>query len=108
MRRPASESPYSRGVIGTLAQSAETKRELFGSAAQLWLILAVIGVMILAMTGMVLYRHHLRMREAADGARKRKPIVDAWEEAGRRARPFPRDDELDVPDEGEPGDRGGA
>lgn len=87
-----------------IAQATEpaTRRELFGSAAQLWLILAVLGLVVFLMTGMVLYRHHRRMRDREDLAKKRKPIVDAWEEAGRRAQPLPREDgeEVDEPDEG--------
>ncbi len=75
-----------------LTQGAETKRELFSSAAQLWFILAVIGVTVLVMTGMVLYRHHRRLRERMEPEPKRGPILDAWVEAGRRARPLPRDE----------------
>ncbi len=81
-----------------LTQGVETKRELFSSAAQLWFILAVIGVTVLVMTGMVLYRHHLRLRERMQTERKRGPIKDAWEEAGRRARPPPREEGPDGPE----------
>lgn len=78
---------YSARVTFVLGQdSAPAKRDPVGSAAQLWLILAVGGVVFLILVGVVFHRHTLRMRETREHherARKRS-IPDAWAEAGRR------------------------
>ncbi|MFM9996527.1 MAG: hypothetical protein ACKVU4_12100 [Phycisphaerales bacterium] len=83
----------------TPTPGAPTHQSLFGSAAQLWLILAIIGVLVLAVAGAVFHRHTMRMRELREhhDQRRRKPIADAWAEAGRRAQPLPREDDEDGP-----------
>lgn len=72
-------------MLGQVSAPAARRNQL-DSAAQLWLTLAVGGVVFLILVGAVFHRHALRMRELREKREKRgSPSgVDAWAEAGRR------------------------
>lgn len=80
-------------------QPQPASRPPIAAWAQWWLILLVLCLVLLVAVGVILARHHKRMRAMLERRKQRAPIKDAWAEAGRRAEPATVD--ID-PDEIEP------
>jgi hypothetical protein len=70
-------------VLRTLAQDGSREAQLAGTALWLWITLVCASLVLLAAAWLIVARQR-KLLTAGAPRRKRKPIRDAWQEAGRR------------------------
>lgn len=79
-------------MLTTLAQAGPRNAQLAGTALWLWITFACAALVLLGAAWVVLARQR-KLLLGTGAKRKRKPIRDAWQEAGRRLQVDDEDDE---------------
>ncbi len=84
-----------------IAQGHPTKRHLTSAYGLWWITVAIGIVLLLAVIGIMATRRGRQRANAGTPRKRRRPIPDAWAEAGRRVEPI-RMDEPEPPTAPEP------